>query len=478
MACAASPMHSRPSRCQHRSRFSCTVRILIWSQLWTSSTRPSRKGAIRRRLWRNWSSPALLISSNDPLGTTSPGLKVVRAVNQKQQPAIVELSEHLPRVARIATEPEPQHIHRRTEFQQFQSTGTARHRMASIAAHHQVGTDLYRVSVRTQRPDSRDAVLFQNQTGDLVVHTQVEARIPPGPLREEIQEIPLRHECHEFASRRDMPEIGASKCKIAENPARRFRLLVRQFEEIVQQIQFVQHLQSGRMNRIAAEIPEKIGVLLQHRDPNALARQQVSQHHPCRSAAHYATSRFDRHACILAWPRRLSQMLMCRNAQFDSYSRNPPPHAPRLSSGRLCGLRVVVGRSVRDALHRREAALARRILGASFALCRPLVAAGIRVLGGGRKSHRSVCRRTRFRPVETRNPARHRGAGSRLGAGHRGPRKRLCHGSSPGGPGLGGPPFSKAAHRLSDPPGQSGLHPGGGKVRLPRIAHASTTGAR
>ena len=34
------------------------------------------------------------------------------------------------------------------------------------------------------------------------------------------------------------------------------------------------------MNRVAAKIAEEVGVLLQHHDMNAGARQQKSEHHP------------------------------------------------------------------------------------------------------------------------------------------------------------------------------------------------------
>ncbi len=39
------------------------------------------------------------------------------------------------------------------------------------------------------------------------------------------------------------------------------------------------------MDRVAAEIAEEVGVLLQHDDVDAGARQQVSEHHAGGSAA-------------------------------------------------------------------------------------------------------------------------------------------------------------------------------------------------
>ena len=48
------------------------------------------------------------------------------------------------------------------------------------------------------------------------------------------------------------------------------------------------------MNRVAAEIAEEIGVLLQHHDLNAGARQQESEHHSGGTAAGDAALRRDR----------------------------------------------------------------------------------------------------------------------------------------------------------------------------------------
>ena len=48
------------------------------------------------------------------------------------------------------------------------------------------------------------------------------------------------------------------------------------------------------MNRVAAEIAQEIGVLLQHHDVDAGARQQQSEHHPGGATARDAALRRDR----------------------------------------------------------------------------------------------------------------------------------------------------------------------------------------
>ena len=65
----------------------------------------------------------------------------------------------------------------------------------------------------------------------------------------------------------------------------RFDLLMRQLQELVDQAEFDHQFERRGMNGVAAEIAQEIGVLLQHHDLNAGARQQESEHHAGRSAA-------------------------------------------------------------------------------------------------------------------------------------------------------------------------------------------------
>ena len=60
---------------------------------------------------------------------------------------------------------------------------------------------------------------------------------------------------------------------------------MRQLEEIIEQIELMQHLQRGWMHRVAAKVAQKVSVLLDDCDVDSLARQQVSQHHSRRTAA-------------------------------------------------------------------------------------------------------------------------------------------------------------------------------------------------
>ena len=60
---------------------------------------------------------------------------------------------------------------------------------------------------------------------------------------------------------------------------------MRQFQEAVDQAEFVHHLQRRGMHGVAAKIAEEIGVLLQHHDIDPGAPQQIAEHHAGRPAA-------------------------------------------------------------------------------------------------------------------------------------------------------------------------------------------------
>ena len=61
--------------------------------------------------------------------------------------------------------------------------------------------------------------------------------------------------------------------------------LMRLLEKFIEQPEFVHQLQRRRMDGVAAKIAQEIGVLFQHDDVDAGARQQKAEHHAGRSAA-------------------------------------------------------------------------------------------------------------------------------------------------------------------------------------------------
>src|ERR1700758_2365718 len=61
------------------------------------------------------------------------------------------------------------------------------------------------------------------------------------------------------------------------------------------------------MNGVAAEIAQEVCMLLEHDDVNARARQQKSQHHPCRTSANDATTGLE--LCVHRLPGGVSNYI-------------------------------------------------------------------------------------------------------------------------------------------------------------------------
>src|SRR5438477_10726839 len=61
--------------------------------------------------------------------------------------------------------------------------------------------------------------------------------------------------------------------------------LVRALQELVEQPQLVHDLQGRGVDRIAAEVPQEIGMLFEDQNRNPGSGKKEPEHHTCRSAA-------------------------------------------------------------------------------------------------------------------------------------------------------------------------------------------------
>jgi hypothetical protein len=102
---------------------------------------------------------------------------------------------------------------------------------------------------------------------------------------EEVEEVPLRHESEESAARRQMREVGHRQDLVADRDAQSRHLLVRQAEEPLEHAQLVHDLEGRGVNRVAAEVAQEVGVLLEHDDVGPGTRQQQPERHSGRAAA-------------------------------------------------------------------------------------------------------------------------------------------------------------------------------------------------
>src|SRR6516164_1423184 len=92
-------------------------------------------------------------------------------------------------------------------------------------------------------------------------------------LRQEIQELPLRHQRREFTMRRQMTKVRQFDCMAVDDSKKLLHDLMRPLQKRLQKSEFVQDFERGRMNGVAAEIAKEIAVLLKHRNWNARTRE-------------------------------------------------------------------------------------------------------------------------------------------------------------------------------------------------------------
>ena len=166
-------------------------------------------------------------------------LEIIRTIDQDQRLSVIDIAEHLLRIARSPADPEPQYVNGNPVFDEFESGCAARHGMAAIAADYEVRQDLYRLSVSDAREDTRNPPTIPDEVNGLVLHPQFEAGKRLGTVRKEIQKIPLGHQGYELATSRHIPEVGGMKCGVSYNHAEGSDLLVWQLQEVGEKPQFV-----------------------------------------------------------------------------------------------------------------------------------------------------------------------------------------------------------------------------------------------
>jgi hypothetical protein len=91
---------------------------------------------------------------------------------------------------------------------------------------------------------------------------------------------------------RHTAKVGHFERGVSEDDSERLHPLMGHLEELLEQPEFPEYLKSGRVYSIASKIAEKVLVLFKYRYIDALASQQVSEHHACRPAAHNTATCF------------------------------------------------------------------------------------------------------------------------------------------------------------------------------------------
>ena len=158
----------------------------------------------------------------------------------------------------------------------------AHRRVPPVAAHHEIGADLER-ALRRRDLHARRYGLALDEPGRLGAHAEVETGIARALLRQKIEEVPLRHERDELAARRQVARSRRWALPVANLALKLSSSFVRQREEVVEQAELVHDLERRGMDGVAAEVTQKVGVLLEDDDVHAGAGEQEARA-SCRPA--------------------------------------------------------------------------------------------------------------------------------------------------------------------------------------------------
>lgn len=188
-------------------------------------------------------------------------------------------------LARRLRDPEPEHVHRRGDTDRCEAGRGPKRRVTTGCIDDQPRAELHS-ALRGDAGHADGAPSLAHDVVDAGGAQQPEAGMPFGLGGQEVEEVPLRHERHDLARCRQMSEVGHRQFGAvpAEGDVR--GIGVRASEELVEEAEFTQQFLGRRVDGVAAEVAEEVGVLLDHRDVDALAHEEQSEHEAGGAAAH------------------------------------------------------------------------------------------------------------------------------------------------------------------------------------------------
>src|SRR5205823_10367333 len=135
----------------------------------------------------------------------------------------------------------------------------AQDRSPAVGSNHEVSADL-QSPARSLHPYPNHLPGILDEIDGLRRYAQVKMRIMCCLLREEIQEVPLRNKHNKLAAGREMSEVRERDRRVSNIRAEFLRFLVGQLQKLFEQPKLMQHFECRGVNRVTAEVPEKIAV--------------------------------------------------------------------------------------------------------------------------------------------------------------------------------------------------------------------------
>ena len=185
-----------------------------------SAVRPARKGYdALDALMEGWEA-VLLDLREGAFGDDVSDLKVVDAIDEHDEPAVVDVAEGVLGVVGLAGEAEPEDVDGNTVVDERKMRRDARDGVAAVAADGESGWDLDGAVWSVGEDAGGGAVLFLDEAGGLPTHAKGEAGEACGFGGEEVEEVPLGHERDEFGVSGEVREVGHGDAAVPDDSRR------------------------------------------------------------------------------------------------------------------------------------------------------------------------------------------------------------------------------------------------------------------
>ena len=145
------------------------------------------------------------------LGNDEAALEVIATVDEDEEVAVVDVAESITGIAFAAAKMEPENVDRNPGLLDGKVGGGSRGGVAAIASYDERGGYIDHPGGGID-VNSRDAVVMVfDEAGGLVFHEELEGWEFCGLSGEEVEEVPLGHECYEFGLGGKVGEVGHGK---------------------------------------------------------------------------------------------------------------------------------------------------------------------------------------------------------------------------------------------------------------------------